>query len=355
MQISREQKSYVNQAIKINKQITITKENYAKALEFFLGKITVISPDVQAIVDVMNSEAQKILNRDDFEKKHPIWRKAITDITGIFPYAGRVLQQGASYGALGMGGLTIWAALRNSKLLAAANGCAALALILFSSTINHFLGGLYQHSLTIKNLSLENWHEFEGKIGNNYEKMEKSIFVLGRYYGARKRALGIVEQQALLLLKEEVDAIRTLSFYGFVLMVSYKTQQPLMNSLEQQFDLKKVKKLFLKIEKIASQGKNLTLIGTLLGMAYLYVAYVQRAYLMIIAGLTYTCLTGALCTTARSYQIGAAAIREATEENLLEIYHQNIAGFLIPPVADVNSIQGAIVIPLEKILKLIPV
>lgn len=96
-------------------------------------------------------------------------------------------------------------------------------------------------------------------------------------------------------------------------------------------------------------------LGTLIGLGYLYCAYVSRAYLMVIAGLTFSLMNGVLCGVAHSYEIGVAKIREADEDNLLPLFNSHVAGKLTPKTENKIAMQQAIVIPLERILKLIPV
>ena len=326
---------------------------YPMAIKFMDGRVAEIDSETQALVDAMTAKANEILGPDDFEKNYLPWKGQVIVLTGVFPIA-KSAAQGLSYAALAMGGLTLWS-FRSSKLLAAANGCACLALVLLGNSIIKYVEGLNEHSKMIEALNVQNRGEFSSKIDQNYVKMERSIPILQTYFTARKRRLGSAEHQGLQLLRQDVSAIQAMMHY-FSDNSSYQmTHIPIAVESEKLVNLSEIKAFFERFEMILRKGKGLAFGGTLMGMAYLYCAYVNRAYVMIIAGLTFTLMNSLLFSVARSYEIGAATMLSAEDHTLIDIFNQNVAGRLIPQAENEISLQQAIVIRLDRILRLIPI
>ncbi|QVL56991.1 MAG: hypothetical protein KFB93_06310 [Simkaniaceae bacterium] len=333
-------------------QVTFSRD-YAPALQFMGGKVAEIEEGPRALMEAMNAKAEEKIEEIDYNKFYKIWKEEVVVLTGIFPIANMAVN-GTSSAAFAMGGLTLWS-FRSSKLLAAANGCACLALILLSNSLINYAEGIHKISQTIEALNIENKAIFSPSINEHYEGIEKSTTVLRSYFGARKRVLGNPEHQGLQMLREDLSAIQALKSYSMSMLMWYQTKTPLSIESEKLVDVQQIKTFFEKLERVTLKGKNLAAAGTLIGMAYLYCAYLNRAYLMMIAGLTFTLMNGALFSVARSYQMGAIAMREADESNLLEIFHKNMRGRLLPRATDPISLQQAIIIPLDRILRLIPV
>ena len=257
------------------------------------------------------------------------------------------------HAAYAMLGLTVWS-YRSSTFLTAANGCATLALIILSSTVIHYAEGLYEHSKTIVALDVQNREEFSSKIDQNYEGMQRSITTLCRYLDRRKFSLE-EENQGLHLLSEDVEAIQALKSYSTRVEAFQGDKQPIHIESGETANIDQIQSFFGGLEKLANKGKKVTLGGALLGARYLYCAYVHRAYVMMIAGLTFFVANGLLFSVVRSYELGARALQQTDERNLTKRFNKTMSGSLFPKVADSITLQKAVVIPLDKVLKIIPI
>lgn len=336
------------------------------ALQLINGQISEVSQTAQALAKAMNQKAQEVLRRAedekskaDFETNYEPWKRELDVFTGLFPIANGVTQ-GIMFSGLAMGGLSLWS-FKSSKCLAAANGCAALALLAFSAGLERYTLALYTHHDAIDALNVGNRHTFSATIDGNYKTVEESSIVLRSYFGARRQVLTEQTHCGLQLLKQDLAAIKTMQSYSFFffLPMDIETSDSIGSDFsttlpEIKQSLPQIKAFFEKLERTLNQGKKLAALGTFIGLGYLYCAYVSRAYLMVIAGLTFSVMNGVLCGVAYSYEIGAVKMRGAGERDLLHLFNSHVAGKLIPKAQDEASLQQAIVIPLERILKLIP-
>lgn len=347
-QLERSDQTIICQPYKVSH-----KNFFQEAFDYLAGnkKREELSLGAAQLADALEAAAARL----DFQRNYEPWKKIFADLTFVMGY-GESLLWGAQGGTLAMGGLTLLA-LRNSKLLAVANGCATVAVFILTQTFSCFLEGMKSHAANIENLTIENRSEFEERVTQHYKEIEKTHFLLSTYYQARKEVIGEKEHRELLLLKEDIEAMKELPLYSATLLVSCfsSPKSPSPSLQDEVFDIQLIKAFFLKFEKMALQGKQIFFIGTLSGMAYMYCAWVQKAYLMIIAGLIYTLTNGLLFYGTRSYQIGAVALQTGSQEDLLKIYHQNVSGILFPSMKDLDSLHACVTIPLEKILKLIPI
>lgn len=336
------------------------------ALQFIMGEATDLSETARLLAEAMNQKAQEVLRRNaeeaarlDFEKDYKHWKAKVDVFTGLFPIANG-MTQGIMFSGLAMGGLSLWS-FKSSKCLAAANGCAALALLTFSGVLEKYTLALHMHHDAIDDLKISNRREFSSKIDGNYKAVEKSSRFLRSYFRARRQVLTEQTHCGLQLLKQDLAAIKTMQSYSFFffLPMDIETSDSIGSDFsttlpEIKQSLPQIKAFFEKLERTLNQGKKLAALGTFIGLGYLYCAYVSRAYLMVIAGLTFSVMNGVLCGVAYSYEIGAVKMRGAGERDLLHLFNSHVAGKLIPKAQDEASLQQAIVIPLERILKLIP-
>ena len=368
LQLDRPKQLAILKELQATKPYDLTfRADTAPALQFIMGKATELSETARLLANAMNQKAQEVLRRDaeeaarlDFEKDYKHWKAKVDVLTGLFPIANG-MTQGIMFSGLAMGGLSLWS-FKSSKCLAAANGCAALALLTFSGVLEKYTLALHMHHDAIDDLKISNRREFSSKIDGNYEAVEKSSTVLRSYFGARRQVLTEQTHCGLQLLKQDLAAIKAMKSYSFFFLLpmdsetSDSTCSDFSTTLpEIKQSLPQIKAFFEKLERTLNQGKKLAALGTFIGLGYLYCAYVSRAYLMVIAGLTFSLMNGVLCGVAHSYEIGAAKIRNAQAHDLLILFNSHVAGKLIPKAMDEASLQQAIVIPLEKILKPVPI
>lgn len=291
-------------------------------------------------------------DQNDFITNYAPFQEKIDLFNRVFSHIANGTQE-VNKAIYVMGGITLWSA-RSSSFLAAVNGCAMLALILLSNTMIHYLEGVHKNSATILELTVANRGEFPSKIQETYDGMERGTVILRSYIGAVKRDLIDGEVRGLQMLRKEIKAIEGLE--GYIATVQSYQKNPEMVAVSSEIDINigEIKAFFQKLERVADQGKQLGAAGALLGMAYLYSAYMSRAYLMIIAGLGLTLMNGLLFSKACSYEMGMAEIKDAEEENLVAVFNRHANGFLMPKVADISALQQVVVIPLDRVLKLIP-
>ena len=324
--------------------------SYSKALNFIVGKTAEIDEMARPLMEAMNAKASEL----KFDRDFGAWKQEITPINGAVFYAS-MAARGISAATLAMGGLTLWS-FRNSKALAAANGCALLALVILGNSVANYTEGLIKVVRELNALEIENCAEFSSKIDGIYEGIAKSIFIFSSYFKGRRAALGKAEHQGLQLLRDDISAIRALP--EFITLMQFHMMSG--NDIRLEYDsemvisAEDVKAFFQRLEKLAHNGKGCAFGGTLVGMAYLYLAYLNRAYLMVIAGLTFTIMNGALFLAARSYEMGAAKVHQSDDGDLIQVFNRHVAGGLFPKVVNTYSLQKAVTIPLGKILKLIP-
>ena len=288
----------------------------------------------------------------DYQVNYHPWKNKIEVLThaiSMATYSMKKISQ-ASYTMLG---LTVWP-YRSSTLLTVVNGCATLALIILSSTVIHYVGGLHEHSKTINALDVQNREEFSSKIDQNYGDMQRSITTLCRYLDRRKSSLE-EEDQGLQLLREDVEAVQALKSYSTRVQAFQGDKQPIDIESEETANVDQIQSFFGGLEKLANKGKKVTLGGALLGASYLYCAYIHRTYVMMIAGLTFFVANGLLFSVVRSYELGSRALQQTDERSLIERFNETMAGSLFPKVADSITLQKAVVIPLDKVLKIIPI
>ncbi len=347
---------------------TTFSADYQPAMLFIRGSLNeeTASPTAQALAEAMNQKAQEVLRRAedeqskaDFETNYEPWKRELDVFTGLFPIANG-MTQGIMFSGLAMGGLSLWS-FKSSKCLAAANGCAALALLAFSGGLERYSLALHTHHDAIDGLNVGNRDTFSATIDGNYKVMERSSTVLRSYFGARRQVLTEQTHCGLQLLKQDLAAIKAMKSYSLFFLLLMHSETPVStgsdfstNLPEIKQSLPQIKAFFEKLERTLNQGKKLAALGTFIGLGYLYCAYVSRAYLMVIAGLTFSVMNGVSYGVAHSYEIGAAKIRNAQAHDLLTLFNSHVAGKLIPKAKDEASLQQAIVIPLESILRLIP-
>lgn len=149
---------------------TTFSEDYQPAMLFIRGSLNeeTASPTAQALAEAMNQKAQEVLrragdeqSRADFETNYEPWKRELDVFTGLFPVANG-MTQGIMFSGLAMGGLSLWS-FKSSKCLAAANGCAALALLIFSGALEKYILALHTHHEAIQDLKIENRQEFSKK------------------------------------------------------------------------------------------------------------------------------------------------------------------------------------------------
>lgn len=330
------------------------RETAGAALQYINDPATEVTEDSRRLAEAMNAEA-------DFKINYNPWQREVDDLTPLFSVVNDLLfsvvnglKKGLVWSSLAMGGLTLWS-FKSSKLLVATNGCATIGLLLFSRAVDSYVLASRRHVEVIKALNIGNRNAFSGAIDGHLAQAEKSSKLLRYYFRARKQAIGAKENQGLLLLKEDLGVIRGMRAYIARALPSVQMGIFVSTPSGQEVNLKQIKDFFAKLERILHRGRQVAALGTLMGIGYLYCAYVNRAYLMVVAGLTFSVASGVLCATAHSYQIEVAKMQDAAgEDALLKLFNDHVSRWFIPQAANALSLQEAIVIPLDKILKLIP-
>lgn len=228
--------------------------DFGSALSLIKGKETEVSETARVLAEAMNAKAEEVLGSLDFEKNYQPWKKEVDVLTGLFPIANGVAK-GVMFSGLAMGGLSLWS-FKSSKCLAAANGCAALALLTFSDALKKYTLGLHRHHTVIDGLAIGNRRDFSAEIDGNYEAVEKSSTVLRYYFGARRQGLTAGEHQGLQLLREDLSAIKEIKSYLFLVFFSMQSGTFLSMDSEESMDLNRIKSFFEKLERTLHQGKK---------------------------------------------------------------------------------------------------
>lgn len=288
---------------------------------------------------------------EDYNVNYARWKskkEVLTKATSMATYS----IEKVSHATCAMLGLTLWS-YRSSSLLAAANGCATLGLIILSSTLMHYALGFNKHFNAIHDLNVVNREDFSTQIDQNYGDMQGSIATLRSYLDRRKQPLDEGEE-GLQLLREDVEAVQALQSYSTMIQSHREDSKPIVIESTEPVNTDQIQSFFVNLEKLASKGKKGTLAGAFLGAGYLSCAYANRAYLMVMAGFTFTAVNGLLFSVVHSYEAGARVLQNADENEITEVFNNAMAGKLFPKVANSITLQNAIVIPLERLLKLIP-
>lgn len=285
------------------------------------------------------------------ENYHPL-KESISTLTDGISLATKSLEK-IQFGFYAMCGLSLWS-LKNHPLLMLANASTTIALGIFCNTLSHYAEGFHEHSRTIVALDIENREGFSESITQNYEEMGRQIWTLERYLTRRKASLEEEQPVGRSLLLEDIDAIEGVQQCR-ALITQFKVDKvPVAIDSEESFAIDQMQAVFERVEGVAGRIRKISFRATLLGVGYISLAYWDRARVMVVAGTIFTAASGILCSTAHRYKVGAKAIQEADEDDLTELYNKTIARRFLPKVADVTTLQQGIALPLEKLLKVIP-
>ncbi len=287
---------------------------------------------------------------EDYNENYEPWKDSLSTLTDGVSLAANSVEK-MQLGFYAMCGLSLWSLKKNHPLLMLANASTTIALGIFCNTLSHYAAGFHEHSQTIVALDVDNREGFAESITQNYEELGSQIWTIERYLTRRK---SLEEVAGLRLLREDIDAIEGVQQCQ-TLMKQFKVDKvPVEIESEENFDIAQIQAVFERVEGIAGRVQKVSFRATLLGVGYLSLAYWDRARVMMVAGAVFTGASGVLCSTAHRYKVGAQAIQEAEENQLVEFYNKTIARRFLPKVADTTTLQQGIVLPLENILKVIP-
>lgn len=295
---------------------------------------------------------ERDLALEDYNRYIRPWKNSIPTLTDGINLATKSLEK-IQVGFYAMFGLSVWST-RNHPLLMLANASAAIALGIFYNTISHYVIGFYDHSLTIHALNIQNIGGLSERITQNYEAMGNQIWTVQRYLTKRKSSLEDDQPTGLKLLIEDMQAIEGVKLCSAMMQVFKVDKRPVALDFQGSVDLNRIQTIFRRLEGIADRVRKVTFEATVLGVGYLSLAYWDRARVMLVAGALFTVASGVLCSTAHCYKVGAKAMLEAGEDDLTELFNQTMARRFLPKVADTITLQHVIALPLEDLLKVIP-
>lgn len=330
-------------------------KDFVPARNFMLGKISEINESTQELVKALNARSEEILPPIDFRENYQPLKNRAKVLTDSIPIAN-----GITLGIRGSGliptGLFLWSLKMKSPYLSVVNGCAALALFAFSQALKKYTLGLQRSRDILAQLTLRNKDAFIQTVENNYQEIEKSSWACRFYLERRRKWLGEKKYQGLLLLKEDLLAIQEMRGWGIIFLSWMKCATPVSHESNDQkeIDIPRIQTFFAQLEKMLHEVRNVGVVGMIVGVGYLYIAYVKRTYLMVIAGLTFCLMSALVFKKAHFCEIGVAKIREMKEGNLLDVFNEHVAGGLIPKTENLQGLQKYFTIPMERIFRLIP-
>lgn len=306
------------------------------------------SPEVLELINKLDGKARELLERPAKEAMINGWKVEQLTITGL-TYSLTVTQKGCFVGAVGAAGMGLL--YRSQKVLAVANLCVACALFVFSSTSNKLKEAYLQVGHAINELTLDNCELFSQKIEQIYTDLEKASVVMRCYHKFQRRSLSKVHQ-AQELLREQLFPATMLKN-----IMTGKAPQSQPQGIEP--NLAQIKLFFEKFEKISRKGMLLTSGIALLGAAWTYYAYLQRAYLMIVAGSVHFVVSSLIAKELFNLQRGAKKVYQAPDSEIAKTFAEivpmsTVLSEIGIPNPTAYEIEQCVVIPFDAILTLVP-
>ena len=298
------------------------------------------SVEVQQVIEALNSKAREVLEAPfvtPWKEEMPV----IQVLTYLLPYAAHA----ATVSGMAVGGISLLY-LRSQTVIALANICGACAFLVLRSNIlnlNKTFGKIHNH---ISQLNWQNQTEFSSQIDAAY----KASYLMRLYFGAHSRKMS-KDHQGLNLLKEQLSAINHIKFLLIKLYMMPGSDLKLEGI--QIADLGQIKAFFVKFERICRKGMLGTVGVAMVALAWAYYAYVQKAYLMTIAGMVHFVGGAAISWQLFKLQKISKNIHLSNDDVAVAIQKAASESFLLRRIG-VADIHKAVVIPFDAILKLIP-
>jgi hypothetical protein len=210
-------------------------------------------------------------------------------------------------------------------------------------------GALEGHIKVLNDLSWQNQDQFSTSINGVYEGLKKTSYLMKCYIKAHQKRDGS-ENYGVILLTELRDAINV--------MIVAPNRTSTAEDI-QKVDLEKIRSFFVRFEKVCRKGLYGTATLGVIAVAWTYYAYVQKAYLMTIAGIVQFVAASTICRELYVFQRGSKNIFSVQENKVAEAFQEMAARSMLfwamdLEKADRYQIQNTVVIPFDAILKLIP-
>lgn len=306
------------------------------------------SVEVVELISKLDGKARELLERPAKEAMINGWKVEQITIRVLTDFL-TLAQKGFFVGAVGAAGMGLL--YRSHKVIAVANLCVACALFVFSSTSNKLKEAYLQVGQAIQELDLNKCELFSQKIESIYTDLEKASVVMKCYHKIQRRSLP-KEHQAQELLREQLFPATMLKkiMFGMAPQGQPEGVEP---------NLRQLKAFFERFAKISRQAMLITSGVALLGAAWTYYAYLQRAYLMIVAGSIHVVVSSLIAKEFFNLQRGAKKVYQAPDSEFAKTFAE------IVPMSTVLSkigmqnptvyqIEQCVVIPFDAILTLVP-
>jgi hypothetical protein len=302
-----------------------------------------VSREVLQARDLLNSKSQQILEKPFVTP----WKQ--TDVTftaGMFGLSWAATALSASVGVAA--GLSVYY-IRSHRVIALVTGCAAYSLWYFRGMCLSLHGALEGHIKVLNDLSWQNQDQFSTSINGVYEGFKKTSYLMKCYINAHRKRDGS-ENYGVILLTELRDAINV--------MIEKPDRKSTAEDI-QNVDLTKIRSFFVRFEKVCRKGLYGTVTLGVIAVAWTYYAYVQKAYLMTIAGIVQFVAASTICRELYVFQRGSKNIFSVQENKVADAFQEMAARSMLfwamdLEKADRYQIQNTVVIPFDAILKLIP-
>ncbi|MGD0664836.1 MAG: hypothetical protein ABSA17_03785 [Rhabdochlamydiaceae bacterium] len=330
-------------------------KDYREASAVFRSEkpLATLSPEQLQIFHELNNRACGV----------NLWKNkqhAIEVITMLLPFAAIALNV-ASVVPAG----TAFFYLRSHRSLAVASACSACACLFFASTCYKLQGPLKDLGKIINELKWENFGAFFGKVEGAYNELRKTSYLARFILNAQEKKLDN-NDRALRLFGEHLSALQAIICVASKLKdryLNYKlgitTKLSSIEDIQKKVDLAKILSFFVRFEKICQKGLYGTATFGLVALAWAYYAYVQKAYLMTIAGIVHFAVASTISRELYIFQRGSKNIFSVQEDKVAEAFQEMAARSMLfwamdLEKADRYQIQNTVVIPFDTILKLIP-
>lgn len=324
--------------------------NFRVVVNHFTGTNTLeMTHEQKKLADTLNAEAEKVLNKEDYQKNYEKWKESAEDLTSYAEFAqlGKVpLLAGGLSAALAVYGY------RKSPVLAIIPAICMVACYIFGQFVMKWGIGLLDHATSINALTVENRAEFSASINQNYTEMEKKHFLLRRWIERRKTRLKSQDYWELTLLLQEIQMLQQMKSYGLALMLYTQAGELSFAQKPATIDLQEIITFFKMLESVMHRGKMVAGLFGVLSLCHTYVSYVLRAHFLVVIGLTNALFFSVVAYKVHKNARGIALVLEETEESrILEMYNAKVANLFLPPVKDLGALHQFIAIPLSDIFQ----
>ncbi len=351
------------------------KTSYAEALQALVGKTDPgkLSKEASQAFNALNIAAQKTLTVTSWKGGRPF----LTNLGPLLKIGNKVVFAGG----VATAGIGLFYA-PSHKFLALANGCAACAFWILSSRCTLITDAVGQFSQIIENLTSENLNQFPDQIKEVYAGLEKSLFI-GSYLQTHRRKIRCEEhEKSLILFKEQLSAIQYLhnlivansekllsltisamhSPIGFLSSALFPEKKNLKSITAADIppkDLEEIKTFFQNFDKLC-RSHQLKAAGVgVLALAWTYYTYVQRVYLMIVAGVVHCIAFFLLAKELYVFQRGSKKIVAASSQEVVQEFramaaNSSLLSLMSLQEAQASEIKNYVVIQFDAILNLLP-